>query len=133
MKTETLPHINNNPGVTTMSQRPDLYSHTINTLQHGATAIELSEQLHECVQAAQKTGKKATLTVTLTIKPVGRDTGQYEFREDIKCKIPSLDRGMTLMFGTPDGNLTRNDPRQGELQLRSADEKKPITEALKTA
>jgi len=115
-----------------MAKRPDLFVNTVNNLQYGASAIELSEQLNECVEAARKTGKKATLTLTLTIKPVGRDSGQYELREEIKAKIPTMDRGMTLMFGTPEGNLTRTDPRQGELQLKAAPEAtKPDT--LKTA
>ena len=114
-----------------MANRPDLFTHTLTSLQHGTTALALSEHLHECVESARKTGKKATLTLTLTIKPVGRDTGQYELREDIKTKIPQLDRGMTLMFGTPEGNLTRTDPRQGELNLKAAPDTKP--ETLKTA
>ena len=114
-----------------MTTRPDLFIHTVNTLLHGSTAVELSEKLTECVEAARQTGKKATLTLTLNIKPIGRDTGQYEIRDDVKAKIPQLDKGMTLMFGTPEGNLQREDPRQKKLDLKIADDPKP--ETLKTA
>ena len=105
-----------------MSNRPDLYIHTLNQLLHGATSEELSEKLSNCVEAVRNTGKQATLTIKLTIKPIGQGTGQYEIRDKITETIPELDRGMTLMFGTPEGNLEREDPRQKSLKLKSVDE-----------
>jgi hypothetical protein len=36
-----------------------------------------------------------------------------------------MDRGITLMFGTPEGNLTREDPNQQSLDLKSVPEDKP--------
>ena len=104
-----------------MSNRPDLFNHTLNQLLYGATSEELSEKLSECVDAARNTGKQAKLTVTLTVKPIGRDTGQYEIRDKVTAVIPELDRGMTLMFGTPEGNLEREDPRQKNLELKSVE------------
>ncbi len=98
--------------------RPDLFNNTVNQLLYGHTQNELSEKLSECVEAARESGKVARLTLTLTIKPIGHDTGQYEIRDQIKTMLPSLDRGMTLMFGTPEGNLQRDDPHQPDLPLR---------------
>lgn len=46
-----------------MSNRPDLYIHTLNQLLHGATSEELSEKLSNCVEAVRNTGKQATLTL----------------------------------------------------------------------
>lgn len=108
-----------------MSHRPDLFIHTINTLLNGATADELSERLHEVVEGCRKTGKQGTLTLKLTVKPHGMGTGQYEIRDAISNKVPELDKGMTLMFGTPEGNLQRNDPNQRELPLREVADDKP--------
>ncbi len=101
--------------------RPDLYTHTLNQLLHGATSEELSDRLSNCVDAVRNTGKQATLTIKLTIKPIGQGTGQYEIRDKITETIPELDRGMTLMFGTPEGNLEREDPRQKNLDLKSVE------------
>ena len=106
--------------------RPGLFMHTVNTLLHGTTADELSAELHKVIEAARKTGKKGSLTLALAIKPVGRDTGQYEIRDKITSQVPELDKGMTLMFGTPEGNLQREDPRQKKLDLRQAPEKTPV-------
>ncbi len=103
-----------------MTVRQDLFSYTINQLRHGLTQEELSEELNRCVQAAQDTGKSARLTLELTIKPTGG--GQYLLTDKISTKLPTLDREATLMFGTPEGNLTRDDPRQSKLPLRQVED-----------
>ncbi len=104
--------------------RSDLFTFVIQTLRYGATLDELSETLHECVEASRETGKVSTLTLELKIKPHGA-TGQYELSEKIKSKIPEGERGVTLMFGTPEGNLIREDPRQTKLDLREVPNDKP--------
>lgn len=101
--------------------RDDLFLFTVRELLNGATQRDLSERLAECVEAARDTQKTASLSLKLTIKPLG-NSGQYEIRDDITAKIPELDRGITLMFGTPDNNLTRSDPQQTALDLRSVDQ-----------
>jgi hypothetical protein len=98
---------------------------TVNTLLNGATANELSDRLHDVVEGCRLTGKQGTLTLKLTVKPQGMGTGQYEIRDAITSKVPELDKGMTLMFGTPEGNLQRNDPNQRELPLREVQGDKP--------
>lgn len=100
--------------------RPDLFNHVIAALNYGSTLEELSERLSQCVAASRDTGKASTLNLTLKIKP--HRNGQYELAEKITTKIPDPERGITLMFGTPDGNLTRDDPRQIQLDLRTVDE-----------
>lgn len=114
--------------------REDLFLFTARELRNGATQRDLSERLSECVEAARDCQKAATLTLKLTIKPLG-NSGQYEIRDDITAKIPELDRGITLMFGTPDNNLTRSDPRQSKLDLRrvdqTADKVKDYNEVIK--
>ncbi len=104
--------------------RADLFVYTLNQLRYGAVADELSERLAECVQRAGETGKQAKLTLTLTIKPSGGQ-GQYEIRDQIKTVLPELDKGLTLMFGTPEGDLTREDPRQQKLELRKVTNDQP--------
>lgn len=99
-------------------KRPDLFVSTLNQLRYGAAAEELSEKLAECVDRASSTGKNATLTLVINIKPQGA-SGQYFLTDEIKQKLPSLPKEQTIFFGTPEGNLTREDPRQQKLPLVS--------------
>lgn len=101
-----------------MTHRPDLFVSTLNQLRYGAAADELSEKLAECVDRASSTGKNATLTLVISIKPQGA-SGQYFLTDEIKQKLPSLPKEQTIFFGTPEGNLTREDPRQQKLPLVS--------------
>lgn len=96
--------------------RPDLYVATINQLRYGAATEELSEKLAECVDRASSTGKTAELTLVIKIKPQGA-SGQYFLTDEIKQKLPSLPKEQSIFFGTPEGNLTREDPRQQKLPL----------------
>lgn len=104
-----------------MPIREDLYLFTVRELLNGATQRLLSERLAECIEACKDTGKTASLKLTLNIKRLG-NSGQFEIRDAIDAKIPELDRGITLMFGTDDNNLTRTDPKQAQLDLRSVDQ-----------
>lgn len=104
-----------------MAVRIDLFTHTLNTLRGGAAQEELSVALNECVIAARESGAASKLTIEITVKPNGH-SGQYKITESWKTKLPKMDQGETLFFGTPDGNLTREDPRQQSLGLRRAEQ-----------
>jgi len=105
--------------------RPDLFTHTLNSLRTGA-AQELSEELTACVDAVRETQKMATLTVVLKIKPEGE--GMYGIEEEIKSKLPQLPRGKTILWGTPEGNLISHDPNQGTLELKQVTSSEEQTE-----
>lgn len=107
--------------------RSDLFVHTLNNLLYGQTAHELSEKLDECIERSQETGKQAKLTLSLTIKPTTRNGNQYEIKDEIKTTLPQLDRGITLMFHTDDGNLQRENPNQKTMDLKSVDADEPAS------
>ena len=109
-----------------MALRQDLFTSVINEMRYGNTQDELTEALAECVERAQETGKQSELVLSIKIKPNG-SSGQYELRDDIKTKLPSLDKGATIMFGTPEGNLQREDPNQKSLDLREVESDQPST------
>jgi len=113
-----------------MAHRPDLFTHVIGQMQGGALLDELSMKLNACVNRSRETGKPSEITVKLKIKPYGQ-SGQYELTEDIGVKLPRPELGKTLMYGTPDGNLTRQDPNQYSLPLKSvpAEEKAGLKKA----
>lgn len=100
-----------------MPARPFL--DTLIALRFGKLHDELTEALNELTNACTETGKGGTLTLSIKLKP-GR-AGQVEILDDVKTKLPSFERGSTLMFSTPDGNLQRDDPRQQKLELRSVE------------
>lgn len=106
-----------------MPLNPLLFANVISQLRFGGAGEDLSESLHECVEVARNTGKQTKLVLTLTIKPHG--DGQYELRDEVTTKLPKPQHGLTLMFGTPEGNLTRHNPRQQELDIKSVHEERP--------
>ncbi|TQV85213.1 hypothetical protein FKG94_03215 [Exilibacterium tricleocarpae] len=59
------------------------------------------------------------MTLKISIKPDKGETGQYFLESAITEKRPEFEPGKTIMFGTPDGNLQRSDPRQGSLDFRT--------------
>lgn len=101
-----------------MGYRQDLYAFTLAQLRGGKTQEELSQELNQLVQECRTTGKKGSLTLTITVRPDKGDNGQYFLKPEIKVKAPQFETGDTLFWGTPEGNLQRTDPAQGDLDLR---------------
>ncbi len=113
-----------------MAHRQDLFLHTVSQLRGGRTQEELSKQLNEIVNACRDTGKVGEITLKIKVKPDRGDTGQYFLEDKVVQKLPEFERGKTLMFGTPDGNLQRTDPNQHELPLRSVFDEEQETKSL---
>jgi len=95
-----------------MAARP--FSLVLAAIRYGGLHDELTDQLAALVKACNDTGRKGSLTLTLSLKP-GK-AGQIELADDIKVKIPAHEKGQTLLFATPEGNLQREDPRQMSLE-----------------
>jgi hypothetical protein len=86
-------------------------------LAHSAPFLgeEATEALNDLVHATTETGKAGSLTLTIKMKPIGGKAGQMELETDVKAKLPTPTRGKTILFTTPDNNLSRQDPRQQTL------------------
>ncbi|MDH5189403.1 MAG: hypothetical protein OEW37_10670, partial [Rhodospirillaceae bacterium] len=89
--------------------REDLFLHVVKNLNFGNVQDELSSLLHDCIVASRATGNQSELSLKLKIKPIGQ-TGQYEIIDSTTHKLAQAAKPSTLMFGTPDGNLTRENP-----------------------
>lgn len=100
-----------------MTKRP--FIDTLRDVEAGGLLDELTDTQHSLVDAIRATGKAGELTIKLTYKPEG--AGQMTIKADVKSKEPVLARGTSLFFLTPEGNLSRRDPRQQELSLRTVD------------
>lgn len=82
----------------------------------GHSHEELSQALHDLVVRCQDTGRKGSLTYVVTIDPKN-DEGILVVGDEIKLKLPEHDRAKSLFWADADGNLTRRDPNQHELDL----------------
>lgn len=103
------------------------FTDTLNSLRFGTLSDELTKKLNELTAACAETGRAGAITLTLALKP-GKG-GQVEVFDDVKIKMPKEERGSSIMFATPEGNLQREDPRQKKLDLRKVD---PETGELRT-
>ncbi|MDG4832400.1 hypothetical protein O7627_24275 [Solwaraspora sp. WMMD1047] len=90
----------------------------------------LSEQLADLTTAVHATGKKGTVTLTITVAPIKAgvtDTLVVSGRS--VCKAPEGEDAFPSSVFFPDaaGNLTRNDPNQPTLPLRGLDTTREAT------
>lgn len=96
------------------------FTDTLHQLRFGTLAEDLTKALHELTLRCADTGRAGSLTLQISLKP-GKG-GQIEVFDDIKLKLPKEERGSSIMFATPEGNLTREDPRQMQIDgLRTVD------------
>lgn len=101
---------------------------TLREIRHGAMLEDASEELAKIVRRVAETGKPGSLTMKLVVRPTGRGSVRTLVIEDqLMTKIPQPDREVTIFFPTADGNLTRNDPSQMSLGLRSVESVDPET------
>jgi hypothetical protein len=86
----------------------------------GTFHTRLSEQMQKLVTAVGDTGKKGTLTVTLTVSPVNKgNTENLLVSGRTVLKAPESDAEPSSVFFTDkNGNLRRDDPNQPALPLR---------------
>lgn len=102
-----------------MAQRP--FIDTLRKIRRGGLADELTEELHKLTQQCTETGRAGELVLKIKLKP-GK-SGYVEVIDEVTARPPKRERGASIFFATPEGNLQTNDPRQGELDgIRSVDE-----------
>lgn len=99
---------------------PKPFTSTLAALKYGHLNDELAAEFQMLVKQCGDTNKTGKLTLTITLKP-GKG-GQMEVFDEIVVKAPKQERSSTLMFASVDHNLTRNDPRQLDIDgLRSVE------------
>lgn len=99
---------------------PRPFFETLRELRAGRTLEDLQDALTEAVQAVADTGKHAEIKLTLRVRPPRKGSAAYvTIEDDVTVKLPKRDRGDTVFFPLPDGSLSRQDPNQMSLGLRS--------------
>lgn len=97
------------------------FADVLTDLRGGRTHQELSEALVEATEAVKRTGKQATVQLTIKLKPQG--DRQVEVIDAIKRTIPEPARQPTIMFIDEGNRLSRSDVRQMRLdELKVAEQ-----------
>lgn len=104
---------------------------TLRDLRRGTFADEATQKLAALVSAVSDTGKPGTLTIELKLKAASRAAGALIITDRITVKMPVDTPDETMMFGTVEGSLVTDDPKQKKLDLRVAEA--PDNSTLKTA
>jgi hypothetical protein len=97
------------------------FSQLLSAAEDGRLNSDLSQALREALSQLEEVSggrvkAKATFNLTLTLTLDGG--GLVEVGSDYKVKLPKMPRARTLLYATPEGNLTRRNPRQPDLPLR---------------
>lgn len=81
----------------------------------GRTHNELGEGLHDLLARCSDTGKKGSITLTVTVEPAKDVPGMVIVKDQIKLILPEFDRPAGMYWLDGHGNLSRSDPNQPEL------------------
>ncbi|MBO0883298.1 MAG: hypothetical protein J2P17_23775 [Mycobacterium sp.] len=80
----------------------------------GRAHDEASRLLREAVEAVQRTGKNASVTVKLAVTAVANIPNAFKLTDKVTAAIPE-DPRTSMWFGDDQGGLHRNDPNQRPL------------------
>jgi hypothetical protein len=78
--------------------------------RQGGMLTDLSEKLEDAVADAMRSGKEATITIVIAVKPKGTD--RVFVSDKITAKQPQPEHSASLFFVTPQNRLTRKNPNQ---------------------
>lgn len=106
--------------------KSNAFAFALNAISHGDLADQASAAMSKLVKDVEATGKTGKLTLTIEVKPRGRDAGQVEVSG--KCAITPLfpDTAPSMFFTTEDGGLVKDNPKQMKLPFG---EPKPVSKA----
>lgn len=102
-----------------IAEGPRSFAHQIATLCEGEVNIACSQELHDLLlhlrheAQARRKNVKGELTLKLVLEV--RDDDVVGIAHSIKTKAPEPRRRAALMWLSPGGNLTPENPRQQEL------------------
>ncbi|QKJ65261.1 hypothetical protein HQN60_00075 [Deefgea piscis] len=91
----------------------------IRDIRGGEMVDELGQNLADLTNAVVATGKKGHISIKISISPASKGDCAVTVIDEIKANIPQLAKSETLMFASFDGSLSRQDPRQRNLELQA--------------
>lgn len=91
-------------------------SQLISEIRGGLPARHTDQLVEDAIRAAQASGKKATVTMTLTFEPHGRDNREMHVSLKSKATLPAApDLEEKSIYFVSRKGLTRDDPEQDTL------------------
>jgi len=97
-----------------MAVRP--FTDTLRMVDQGVFVDICSEKFNELIKRVDDTKKSGKLTITLEMKPAR--AGAMNIIPTVTTKLPETKADPTLLWVTPDFNLTVDNPNQQQLDLR---------------
>jgi hypothetical protein len=97
------------------------FTELLATQRNGAAVADIDRVLGELLEAVQATGKRGSLTVTLTVEPPKDSKVLVVVKDDIRAKLPQPGKEGSLFFiVTENGRcvLSRRNPDQPELPFQ---------------
>ncbi len=91
------------------------FTDTLRDVRGGQVIEQLDESLQQLVQQVQRTNKGGSLKLTVEVKPMRGSTEAVVVKATVTTKAPQFTDDGTVLFPTPEGNLTRTHHRQDEL------------------
>jgi hypothetical protein len=85
------------------------FAELITDFGHGAVNRSLTDSMRAVVAACVDTGRKGSLTIKIDVKPEGKTVG---LSVNVKSNKPEHALPGEIFYGTEDGGLTREDPKQ---------------------
>lgn len=115
-----------------IEEGPRAFARTLELIADGTCHVELSEEQHDLLKKlhshAMHTQGVAQGEITLKIKYRVEATGVVGLKYDVKVKEPTKLRPNAVMWITPGGNLTPQNPKQPELFPREVPKPAPARE-----
>lgn len=90
----------------------------LSQIRGGAALKEAGAELADVVRAVKATGKKGSITLKIDIEPDKTDDTVVTFQPDLTIKKPKKPFAKGIFyFDEKTGNVSREDPRQLEMQM----------------
>ena len=116
---------------TTVTDEPRDFAAFLVEQSQGRTHAELSEGLRDLVARVIDTGKKGSITLTVSVAPMKDNNGVLVVSDIIKLNLPEHDRAASIFWPDQAGNLVRNDPNQASIfdviTITRSNDNEPIT------
>ena len=94
---------------------------TVGQLNKRGTISELDDALSNAIKQVRLTGKAATITYQIKIKPNSGDGETVELSDNIKVATANPARKTSIFYTTEDGRITRDNPDQPELPIKAVE------------
>lgn len=91
------------------------FSEQVKMIRNGGLDMQITEELADCVRTVDEEGGTATLTLRLTIKRAGDNSGYVAVTDEVTKKLPKKPASKSILFATPEGTLWEDNPRQGKI------------------